>query len=226
MKELHKSEMLAYFEEINSMLAARHKYGDILIAGGAALTLVYGARSSTYDIDAIFKPSEEMRDIIKLIAGRHNLGDDWLNDGVKGFFTPQMQDGQEIFQKYSNLTVSSLNAECLLAMKLTSARTLTKDMSDSIFLMRKLNIQTEDELFAIIEKYIDENRRTPAARFFTLEAFEKYRSVKSQVMEQTKSQVSEQSGKTSVLEAIRRDRERVRQPRPKRPSMGKDSFER
>jgi len=82
---------------------------------------------------------------------------------------------QEVFQEYSNLTESSLSAECLLAMKIASARALTKDLSDSIFLMKLGDIQSEDELFAIITKYMDEKRLTAAVRFFTLEAFEQYR---------------------------------------------------
>lgn len=95
--------------------------------------------------------------------------------------TPRMQDSQEVFHEYSNLTVSSLNAECLLAMKLTSARALTKDMVDSVFLMKKLSIKSKDELFTIIEKYTDENRQTAAARFFALEAYEKYRIETEQI---------------------------------------------
>ena len=178
MKELTKADMMKYFEEINDMLAAADKNGSILMAGGAALALVHGARPSTYDIDAIFQPAEDMREIIKLIADKHSLGGDWLNDGVKGFLTPQMQDSQEVFHEFTNLTISSLNAECLLAMKLTSARALSKDMSDSIFLMKKLGIKNEDELFAIIEKYTYKKQHTAAAKYFTLEAFEKYRSEK------------------------------------------------
>jgi hypothetical protein len=176
MKELSKAEIIAHFEEINQLLAAMNKHGSILMVGGAALALVHDARSSTYDIDAVFQPSEEMRKIIKQIADKHGLDDDWLNDSVKGFLTPQMQDSQIVFHEYGNLTVSSLKPECLLAMKLTSARALSKDMDDSIYLMGKLNIQSEDELFAIIEKYTDKDRHTATAKYFSLEAFEKFRS--------------------------------------------------
>jgi len=56
LKELLKSEMLAYFEEINEMLSDMGKHGSILMVGGAALMLVHKARASTFDIDAIFHP--------------------------------------------------------------------------------------------------------------------------------------------------------------------------
>ena len=173
MRELTKDEMLKYFDEINSRLAKENKHGEIIIAGGAALTLVWGARNSTYDIDAIFEPKEDMRTIISDIAAAYKLNADWLNDGVKGFMTEKM--GYDKYLELSNLTVHNINAESMLAMKLTSARTNTKDMDDSIFLMKALGIKAEDELFAIIEKYIHPNHQTIASNFFTQEAFGRYK---------------------------------------------------
>jgi len=172
MSGLSKKEIIAHFEEINSRLAMENKYGEILIVGGAALTVVFNARNSTHDIDAIFHPTEDMRKIIKNMADDYNLNYDWLNDGVKGFITNKMKS-EQLFS-YSNLTVSNINAEGLLAMKLTSARSLSKDMQDSIFLMKILNIQNQDELFSIINKYTYPNQQSIAVKYFTMEAFEKY----------------------------------------------------
>ena len=61
---LSKNQIYGYFEEINDKLKERGQHGEILLAGGAALTLVFNARNSTRDIDAIFKPTADMRDII------------------------------------------------------------------------------------------------------------------------------------------------------------------
>jgi len=63
MRELSKNEVLTYFEEINRRLKSDSKHGEILVTGGAALTLVFNARASTRDIDAIFRPIEDMRKI-------------------------------------------------------------------------------------------------------------------------------------------------------------------
>ena len=112
--ELSKDDMLIYFEEINRRLAAEGKHGEITMTGGATMALVYNARNSTQDIDAIFQPKEDMRKIIKDVASDYELEGDWLNDGSKGFVTPQMN-----FQKVltlSNLTVSSVDAEGMLAV--------------------------------------------------------------------------------------------------------------
>lgn len=113
-----------------------------------------------------------MRAIIKSIAQEYDINEDWLNDGVKGFITDNMKGST--YLEYSNLTVSSLDAECLLAMKLTSARSLSKDMEDSIFLMSILKIKSEQELFTLIEKYTHPNQQTMQAKYFTMEVFERY----------------------------------------------------
>ena len=63
-------------------------------------------------------------------------------------------------------------------MKLTSARMDSNDMDDSIFLMDLLNIQSEKQLFDLIEKYIDDDNRAASTKFFTGEAFLQYQIIK------------------------------------------------
>ena len=169
MQELSKSEMLSYFVEINNRLAATGQQGEIVLTGGAALTLVFDARDSTRDIDAIFHPTADMRKIISSMSTDYNLPSDWLNDAVKPFVTDKLTILPHL--EYSNLTIYSVDAESLLAMKLASARFGTSDMNDSIFLMRRLGIKTEKEVFDIIDKYIDPFLRRPSVKFFALEAF-------------------------------------------------------
>lgn len=124
-------------------------------------------------IDAYFRPSSEFREIIDEIANEHNLNNDWLNDGVKGFIMPTMK--QEQYKQYSNLVVYNIDAKGLLAMKLTSARVASKDFDDCLFLMKYLNIREERELFEIVEKYANPNQLTPRSNFFIQEVFIKYK---------------------------------------------------
>ena len=42
-KMLTREEMLDYFNEINDQLTSQGVYGEIVLAGGAALTLVFNA---------------------------------------------------------------------------------------------------------------------------------------------------------------------------------------
>ena len=172
--------MINYLEAINKSLAENNKHGEIVIAGGAALTLVFEARDSTYDIDAIFIPKEDMREIIKDIADIYMLSEDWLNDGVKGFMTDKMTFSEVL--THSNLMVFAMYSESLLAMKLTAARSATKDMQDSIFLMNHLKIETEKQLFDIIKKYTHPKQQSIASKYFTLEAFVKYQLERQNIL--------------------------------------------
>ncbi|MDR2615596.1 MAG: hypothetical protein LBC28_03350 [Oscillospiraceae bacterium] len=171
--ELSRADIIRYFEEINRRLEAIGKRGELILAGGAAMSLVYNARDATQDIDALFAPKSDLRAIIADIARENGLRPDWLNDGVKGFFTKEMTFSEVL--TYPHLSVYSMDAESLLAMKLTSARPYEKDLDDSIVLMRALNIQTEEQLLDVIEKYIEKSRQTPQARFFAMQAFSEYR---------------------------------------------------
>lgn len=141
------------------------------------MTLVFNARDATGDIDGVFFPVQDMRKYIKEIAYKHNLKDDWLNDGCKGYITPQM--GTEDLLILSNLKVFSVNAEGLLAMKLIAARPNTNDLSDSLFLMKSLDIQTEQRLFDIINKYTHPKTHTMSVKFFTIEAYTQYKQTQA-----------------------------------------------
>ena len=187
MRELKKDEIFTLFEEINRRLALEDKHGEILVTGGAALTLVFNARTSTYDIDAVFHPIDDMRKVISNMTDELGLPHNWINDSVKTFVTDKLKF--EVFRSYSNLSVSIIDAESLLAMKLTSARFGSKDMDDSIFLMKLLDIQTEQALLDILDKYIDPFLRKTNVKHFVKETFEKYQGFqrKPSLMEKLKS---------------------------------------
>jgi len=55
--------------------------GEICLYGGAVMCLVFDARPSTKDVDAIFHPAEIIRKAAKEISNDYELVDDWLNDG-------------------------------------------------------------------------------------------------------------------------------------------------
>jgi len=172
MKQLKRDDILKYFEEINSQLRSRGEHGKILLLGGAAMTIAFDARDATYDIDAIFSPKGSIEQIISDMAKTHQLTSDWLNDVAKDYVTDKMKFNP--FPSYSNLSISTIDAESLLAMKLTAARTYTEDMNDSVFLMNTLNIESETQLYNIVERYTDADKRNPAMGYFILEAYKAY----------------------------------------------------
>jgi hypothetical protein len=177
MEFMDREDMLRYLEELNSRLKDSNRKSDIIIFGGAAMALVHGAREATQDIDAKYRSFVELRRAIKSISEDFNINENWLNNDGEHYITEKMLTN--LYLEFSNLKVYTLNADCLLAMKLTSARMDSTDMDDSIFLMDLLNIQSEEQLVDIIEKYIDEDNRATSTKFFTNEAFLQYKIIKS-----------------------------------------------
>ena len=173
-KEITESEILNLLKEVNLRLSEIGCHGKIILTGGAAMTLVFKARNSTRDIDAIFEPEEIIYTIIDDIAEERRLRQDWLNNDFKEFVTKDLE--QELYLKLSNLTISYINAEGLLAMKLLAARPSPfKDKEDGIFLARILNIQTEEELFNIVSKYYKPEEHSPQTKTFIKLVFQEYK---------------------------------------------------
>jgi hypothetical protein len=164
-----KDEILHYLKILNEKLKRRNTKGEICLYGGAVMCLVFDARPSTKDVDAIFHPAGIIRKAAEEIAEEYELTGDWLNDGVKGFL---VEHPKKVFMNLSNLSVLVADAEYMLAMKSLSARIDGTDSQDIRFLLRKLNIQSAEEVFRIIEKYYPKRIIKPATQFFLEEIFE------------------------------------------------------
>lgn len=133
------------------------------------MCLVYDARPSTKDVDAIFQPAKIMREIAKEIANEYDLVDDWLNDGVKGFL---VEHPRAVFLNLSHLIVMAADPEYILAMKSISARIDGTDSKDIEFLINELKITTIEEVFKIVDKYYPRRIIKPATQFFLEEVFD------------------------------------------------------
>jgi hypothetical protein len=166
-----KDEILHYLKILNEKLKHRNTKGEICLYGGAVMCLVFDARPSTKDVDAIFHPAGTIRKAAEEIAEEHELTNDWLNEGVKGFL---VEHPKKVFMNLSNLSVLVADAEYMLAMKSLSARIDGTDSQDIRFLLKKLNIQSAEEVFRIIEKYYPRSIIKPATQFFLEEIFEEY----------------------------------------------------
>ncbi len=162
-------EITKYLNELNDELASANINGEVTIYGGAVMCLVYDARPATKDVDAIFRPTSEIRTFISRIAERNDLPPDWLNDGVKGYLVAHPQ---RIFFDLSNLKVYVPEPDYMLAMKALSARADTYDQTDMRILITKLGLTQPVEVFAVLEKYYPQQQIRPATRYFIEELFE------------------------------------------------------
>lgn len=167
---LTATQIKTLFKELNTELAEQDVTGEVGICGGAVMCLVFKARASTKDIDAIFAPTKEIREAAKKVARRHQLPADWLNDAAKGYFLgdPPRQTVLEL----SHLRVWAPPAGYMLAMKCISARFDSHDLDDIRFLIQKLQLKTVAAVFETVEKYYPRKAIPPKTQFVIEEIME------------------------------------------------------
>ena len=165
---MQQQEIIDYLHIVNEELRKLNYKGEICLYGGAVMCLVFNARPSTKDVDAIFEPAQTIKEIARKVAEEKGLPDDWLNDGVKGFV---VEHPRQVFLELSNLTVFTADPEYLLAMKCLASRIDTIDNNDVRFLIRKLNLVTSGQVFSILQKYYPKNQIRPATQYFIEEIF-------------------------------------------------------
>ena len=82
--KLERTELLLAFERLGALCP---RNAEIVLAGGAALILGGYIERGTDDGDVIHSEPKltEIRDLIVAVADEQNLGQGWLNDGVKAW---------------------------------------------------------------------------------------------------------------------------------------------
>ena len=149
---MDRNEIEDALRDVGAELAGRGLRGDIVIVGGAWMTLVLRAREATRDVDAYIAPDSAaaVHDAVATVARRRGLPDDWLNDAVKGFFasTPETVTWAE----YEGLRVQAVTADYMLAMKALAAR--PQDIEDLRTLIRHLGIRTAAQALEIVERHV------------------------------------------------------------------------
>ena len=160
---LTRDQLLTALELLSDKLVAEGKMGELLLMGGAAMSLVYDARDMTKDIDALYEPKSDINRLSAEVAKEMNLPNDWLNDGVKGFISSTV-DARE-YLSLPGLQINSVTPEYLLAMKLLSARISDTDLNDVRYLIAELDIQNAQQAYAILEKYYPKSQVLPKTMY-------------------------------------------------------------
>lgn len=162
---LSRAEILRLLSVLDQELAEQQLKVDLLMVGGAVMTVVFQAREQTKDIDAIFEPAAPVRAAVRRIAEREGVSEDWLNDAVSGFLSPEGQ--YDPFFEGQSLRVYVARADYLLAMKILAMRLegIYQDANDIRFLCRYLGVTTADQALDIVERYYPVSRILPRHRF-------------------------------------------------------------
>ena len=108
---------------------------EIVLVGGAAILTNYGFRDMTTDIDAVIHATSSMKDAINHVGDKFDLPNGWLNADFMhtGSYSPKLDEISVYYKSfYGVLSVRTIAAEYLIAMKLRSGRKYKNDLSDII----------------------------------------------------------------------------------------------
>ncbi|MGH7957258.1 MAG: hypothetical protein ACREH8_09615 [Opitutaceae bacterium] len=126
--------------------------------------LAYNLREGTKDVDATFRPREELQPLIAEVAAELKLAPDWLNDQV-GQFAPNAGPATNIaFAELAGVPGIRWvrpTARKLLAMKARAARLPRPghggDLHDRVFLIRHTDTKSIDQIDAIFAHFYGES---------------------------------------------------------------------
>jgi hypothetical protein len=171
---LTKDEILEALSQLNTYLVEANVIGELCLFGGTVMVLVFNARLSTRDVDAIFKPATLIRELAAKVADERGLAAHWLNDGVKGFQSTHPEVTRDSVPQFSNLRVFRPSAEYLLAMKCLAARSsdaeTAGDKNDMMMLMNHLGWRTVEEVTENLVRFFPPQRILPKTEFMIHEA--------------------------------------------------------
>jgi len=122
---MRRDEIEGCLRDLEQELASVGARGELCLYGGAVMCLVFNARESTKDVDAVFQPTRVVREAAARVAARRGLPTDWVNDAVKGFVVEHDRH-QWLSLPYLDVYVPDphylLAMKCIAAMLMPSRR--------------------------------------------------------------------------------------------------------
>lgn len=160
---LTRENILAALRALSDALAQQNVTGEICLFGGTVMVLAFSARLATKDVDALFQPTQTIRELARSIASEQHLPADWLNDGVKGFVSARHEITPGNLPQFPHLRLTMPVPEYLLAMKCMAARIggttdEPSDVADIVFLIRHLKLKSAREVLDLVGQYYPANR--------------------------------------------------------------------
>lgn len=157
----------------HELAAITTRQHDLMIAGGAAVALLWDHRRITNDIDVITEGiTPELRKAILRVEIDQQLEPGWFNDAAK-VTTPQMQitDPHLVYQG-KRLRVYVAPAEYVLTMKLFAGR--EADQRDIPVLIEAAGIQSRQQLYDLVTAGYGAHLLLPRTAYVIDAAWEAY----------------------------------------------------
>ena len=164
---LDAARVLALFQELSDRLAETGVSAQLFVVGGAAMALAYDDGRVTRDVDALFAPAPEVRQIAEDMSVAHGLEPDWLNDAAKGFLPGNDENPHTVFESES-LLVQVPSPEYLLAMKLHASRD-DRDLDDAAVLFNRLGYTSVQDCIDLLTNTYPLGQLMPRHRYLAEE---------------------------------------------------------
>ena len=175
--EFTKENLDTYLKEVAReyrRLAGKGMPAELILIGGASILINYGFRGMTTDIDALILASSAMEDAILRVEEKFDLPHGWLNADFTRTesYTPKLKEYSVYYRQYANvLTLRTVSAEYLVAMKLRSGRQYKNDLSDVLGILaehekRRTPLTMEQIKKAVCDLYGDWNALTEKSQRF------------------------------------------------------------
>lgn len=154
-----KDNLEYYLKELSKEYKKRSRGtpAEMILVGGASVIINYQFRSSSYDIDAAFDSSSIMKEAINAVGDKFGLPNGWVNDDFRktSSYTPRLVQYSEYYKTFSGvLTIRTVKAEYLVAMKLVSGRQYKKDLSDIAGILYEQQLSGNPLSYGSIDKAV------------------------------------------------------------------------
>lgn len=172
---MNKETILDALTLLGKKARAKGIRAEICIFGGTVMMLAYNTREGTKDVDAIFRPKEELEPLIAEVAAELQLDPNWLNDDVQKFVPNSGPASNAAFGQLSQIrgiAFSRPTAKKMLAMKARAARLprpgFAGDLYDLAFLVKHTKVATIEDIDQLFERFygepLDSRQRVVAER--------------------------------------------------------------
>lgn len=134
--EITRDKLDVYLKEVAKEYrkqAGKSIPAELILIGGASVLINYGFRNMTTNVDALIQASSVMTDAINRVGDRYGLPNGWLNSDFTRTesYSTYLSQYSEYYKTFSNVvTIRTISAEYLIAMKLRSGRLYKRDLSD------------------------------------------------------------------------------------------------
>lgn len=148
---MDKNELIKVIQGLDKTMSSPC---DLVLVGGAAMILHFGAKRATRDVDVLVLRGDlaALRKAVRDTASTYDLPEDWLNDAVKGFADVLPRD---FYNRLIPLDIPLRNLQLYIlgqpdqtAMKIVALR--EQDLEDLEFLLPEMSESDRDVLIKIM----------------------------------------------------------------------------